>query len=26
MALFRAPPGRENYEVVFAEAPSVKGD
>jgi len=26
MALFRAPPGRENYEVVFAEAPGMKGD
>jgi heme-degrading monooxygenase HmoA len=26
MALFRAPAGRENYEVVFAEAPGMKGD
>ena len=26
MALFRAPAGRENYEVVFAEAPGLKGD
>jgi len=24
VALFRAPPGREHYEVVFAEAPGIK--
>jgi heme-degrading monooxygenase HmoA len=26
MAIFRAPPGRENYEVVFAEAPGMTRD
>lgn len=26
VALFRAPPGREQYEVVFAEAPGMKRD